>query len=169
MDSLRAAWPAVLDAVARKKPSLESLLAAARPELTPEGSLRVICANEFQRSQIAGNLPLLTEIVLDNLGPVPVSCALDAAPAAAPAAPAPRPAPAAVEDAEEASSEEEPSAGDEEEDAPSAPAPARPAAPAEEWSSAAVPADAAEAAALDPGLKKVLDRFPGKLKRLETA
>jgi DNA polymerase-3 subunit gamma/tau len=179
--SLRRAWPQVLETVARKKPALESILAAARPELSSEGSLRLLCANDFQRAQIAGSLALLTEIVLKEVGPVPVSCALAPATAAAappaplPGAPAPFPAramppaprPAPVEDAEEVS-DDGGEAPPEEEDA--APAPAAKATAADEWTSSTASApDAAEIAAMDPGLKKVLDRFPGKLKKLETA
>jgi hypothetical protein len=168
-----------LDAVAKKKPSLEPLLATARAEMSPEGSLRLLCRDEFQRSQIAANLPVLTEIVLKEVGPVPVSCALGAAPAPAAAptpAPAPRPAAspasAPAEDAEEVSDGGEDAPMEEEDEGPSSPAPSKPKAPAaraDEWSASTAGAvEPAEIAALDPGLKKVLDRFPGKLKKLET-
>lgn len=187
-DSLRQAWPRVLDAVAGKKPSLESLLLSARPELSPEGSLRLLCGNEFQRSQIAGNLALLTEIVLKEVGSIPVSCALSTAPLPAAGGPAAAPAqkpspferPAPADDAEEVSDGGEEAPVEEEEEPASAVSPAaRPAAapasgqrtaPADEWASSSNSlVEASEIASLDPGLKKVLDRFPGKLKKLETA
>ncbi len=182
--SLQAGWPRVLEAVGMKKPSLEPFLALARPEFSAEGSLRILCRDDFQRSQISAQLALLTGLVQKEIGPYPVSCAVAAAPPrpttarpateTSPFAPAnpPRTAgspegrmpPPPVEDAEEASDDEAPP--DEEEDSP---VPKVPAAVLEENQAASTASaeDAGEIASLEPGIKLILDRFPGKLKKLD--
>jgi DNA polymerase-3 subunit gamma/tau len=172
-DSLRAGWARVVAAVGEKKPSLEPFLASARLVTSPEGALRLLCRDELQRAQIAANLTLLTEIVQREAGPRPVSCAVETAPvpvktAAAPLAGAANPA-RAFDDAEEAIDDAEPPPPDEE---PGNPAPAAPAQnPREGVAASGAPppisdAETGEIAALDPGLKKVLDRFPGRLHRI---
>jgi hypothetical protein len=168
--SLGAGWPRVLAAVAAKKPSLEPFLAAARPEMSTEGALRILCRDDFQRSQIALHLALLTDIVQKEVGPIPVACAL------APVQPAPPSrissrADAPMEDAEEATNDDEDAPAPDEEESGTENKPPSPAAPPADdiADTSASSAEAEEIAALEPGLKKVLDRFPGKLKRLEAA
>jgi DNA polymerase-3 subunit gamma/tau len=182
-DTLRAGWARIVAAVGEKKPSLEPFLASARLETSPEGALRLLCRDEFQRAQIAAHLAFLTEIVQKEAGPRPVSCAVETAPV--PAKPAPvsplravNPA-ETVEDAEESSDEAEPPPPEEEPEQSASPAPGRePAAPTRSAQndggakSAGAPmpnVEAEEIAALDPGLKKVLDRFPGRLCRITPA
>jgi DNA polymerase III gamma/tau subunit len=179
-DALRAGWARVVAAVGEKKPSLEPFLASARLETSPEGAIRLLCRDELQRTQIAAHMALLTEIVQKEAGPRAVSCAVETAPVPAKTA-AVSPARAAnpaetIGDAEEASDDAEAPPPDEEPgiSAPAAPG-GEPAAPAKNTpdgggaAGAHTPmpnAETEEIAALDPGLKKVLDRFPGRLHRI---
>jgi hypothetical protein len=165
---LSVAWPRFLDEVAKKKPSLEPFLRLAHPELSSDGALRLLCRDEFQRSQIALNLVLLTELVQRTIGPVPVACAVSAGMTPPPPPPTSRAASSAIESAEEVVSDDEEPPPSEDDDGSAEPPRAAAVSAANEMAdTSASSAEVEEIAALEPGLKKVLARFPGKLKRLD--
>lgn len=132
----------------RTKPSLEALLAAARPEWVAPGVLRVLCDNDFQKGQLAGHERLWSEALHKQIGPFAIQWAVAPAvrPPARPAPPAPTPEPAeeaeVVDDAAPETETEGPVVEGADE-------------------------DARAQAAQDPGVRKVLEKFPGKVRRVE--
>jgi DNA polymerase-3 subunit gamma/tau len=150
-DGLRAAWVKTLADVEIKKPSLAPFLSSARPRFDSGGGLELACAQEFQKQQLVNQQVFWSDLLRAHAGrPVTVTLTV-AAPPPAPAAPRPQPAPV-VEEAEEVV--------DEEADAP--PPVESPATEGEEQDPRAL-------GALDAGLKKVLDKFPGKIRKADPA
>ncbi|MBL0059428.1 MAG: DNA polymerase III subunit gamma/tau [Elusimicrobia bacterium] len=153
-DMVRSAWTAMVQEVGKKKPSLETFLHAARWSALPGNVLKLAFDQEFQKFQVASQEALWMEILRRHI-PLPFSLqmALEAPPAvaatapAAPRAPAPEPEPADEEAVVENAEDEEPSASP-------------PSLEAEEE-------DPKTIAALDPGLRKVLNKFPGRIRRVE--
>lgn len=145
---LATAWASAAAAVGRTKPSVEGLLAAARPEWAAPGVLRVQCDNDFQKGQLATHERLWSDALQKSVGPFTLQWAVTplARPAPRPS-PAPAPAPEPAEDAEVV------------DDA----APETDEGPVVEG----VDEDARAQAAQDPGLRKVLEKFPGKVRRVE--
>ena len=146
---LATAWVNAATAVGRAKPSLEGLLSAARPAWAAPGVLRVQCDNDFQKGQLATHERLWTEALQREVGPFTIQWAvapLAARPATRPA-PAPAPAPEPAEEAEVV------------DDA----APEADEGPVVEGGDE----DARAQASQDPGLRKVLEKFPGKVRRVE--
>lgn len=148
---LKSAWARLTADIGRAKPSIESLLAAARYAWAGPGVLTVECDNDFQRGQLAAHERLWTDILRKDLGPVTVRLGVAPAPPASPVPPSLRPAAPApiddeaevVDDSGEASAETGPVVEGPEE-------------------------DARETAVQDPGLRKILDKFPGKIRRVDT-
>lgn len=143
---LTSAWSQAAAAVGRTKPSLEGLLSAARPEWAAPGVLRVQCDNDFQKGQLATHERLWVEALQKGVGPFTIQWAV-APLARPPARPATAPAPEPAEEAEVV------------DDA----APETDEGPVVEG----VDEDARAQAAQDPGLRKVLEKFPGKVRRVE--
>jgi DNA polymerase-3 subunit gamma/tau len=149
-ERLRTPWREMLEEVGKKKPSLETFLAAARVSAMPGRTIQVIFGQEFQRSQAAAHEALWTDILRRLLGgAISLRLAVAAAPPAAPkpppaarltAAPDPSDEADAEDEAVEAVLEEPAVDGDDE--------------------------DPASVAALDPGVKRVLEKFPGKIRRV---
>ncbi|MBK7207939.1 MAG: DNA polymerase III subunit gamma/tau [Elusimicrobia bacterium] len=145
---LTSAWSRLTAEMGRTKPSLEALLAAARPEWVAPGVLRVLCDNDFQKGQLAGHERLWSEALHKQIGPFAIQWAVAPAvrPAARPAPPAPTPEPAeeaeVVDDAAPETETEGPVVEGADE-------------------------DARAQAAQDPGVRKVLEKFPGKVRRVE--
>jgi DNA polymerase-3 subunit gamma/tau len=147
---LAGAWTRMTSDIGRTKPSLEGLLAAARVEWTGPGALRLLCDNDFQKGQLATHERLWSDALRQIVGPFTVQWAV--APAAPAARPPTRPAPApAPEPAEEAEVVDDASPESESE-GPVVEGPDE---------------DARAQATQDPGLRKVLDKFPGKVRRVE--
>jgi DNA polymerase III subunit gamma/tau len=161
-DQVRTAWVRMIEAIGKAKPLLEPFLLSARWEVSPPNLLIIYCSQDFQMQQIESNLPRIKEFLAENL-PVPflIQCRV-----------APKPVPPA---GLSAATDEEPIAADAEEavdevlveqERASTGLPTEPYVPAAEAGDEFVSSDSPD---LDPGIKKVLDKFPGKLRRIPPA
>jgi DNA polymerase-3 subunit gamma/tau len=158
-DQVRGAWLKMLEEVGGRKPSLEPLLTGARWNVKPGNVLEVFCRDEFQRHQIASNLLLVREGLQKHLaGAVTVQCLVEtAAPAAPPSAPG-----SSTDDAEGTEIVESEDGDDVATVDTGGDGPAETATPAS--AAELLPAELMD---LDPGLKKVMDRFPGRIRKIE--
>jgi DNA polymerase-3 subunit gamma/tau len=156
-DIVRSAWAAMVQEVGKKKPSLETFLHSARWSALPGNVLKLAFDQEFQKFQVASQEALWMEILRRHIPrPFSLQMALEAPSAAvvetapvAPRAPAPEPEPAEEESVVENAEDEGPSVS-------------RPSLEGEEE-------DPKTITALDPGLRKVLSKFPGRIRRVEGA
>jgi DNA polymerase III subunit gamma/tau len=139
---LSAAWTRLLQEVMKRKPSLGSFLAAARWE-AKDGALRIVSREDFASKQITANLALITDILRERPGVEGLFVRSVFEPG--PAAPPPE-EPLPSEPSAEASSEEE------------GPAPA----PEESEKEIERPRE------IEASLQKVMKRFPGKLKKIDS-
>jgi DNA polymerase III subunit gamma/tau len=156
-DQVRTAWTRMLEEIGARKPSLETFLLSARWEVHAGNVLAINTVQDFQRQQILSNVELVRELLAKNLAAqFTIQCALDsrAAPAAAPPAPPAPPAPEDDAPVEESSGDEEPAAE---------PPPPEPFENADNG----LAEPAGEILELDPGVKKLFDKFPGKIKKIE--
>ncbi len=153
-DLVRTAWTTMVNDVGHKKPSLETFLHMARWSALPGNVLKLSFDQEFQKAQVTAQEPLWMEILRRK---IPLAFTVQYAvesPVARPAAPTKAPAPVPVntpDDEEEAVVESAVEEGD---------APGEPQVEGEEESPET-------AAALDPGVRKILDKFPGRVRRAD--
>ena len=153
-DLVRTAWTTMVNDVGHKKPSLETFLHMARWSALPGNVLKLSFDQEFQKAQVTAQEPLWMEVLRRK---IPLAFTVQYAvesPVARPAAPTKAPAPVPVntpDDEEEAVVESAVEEGD---------APGEPQVEGEEESPET-------AAALDPGVRKILDKFPGRVRRAD--
>jgi DNA polymerase-3 subunit gamma/tau len=152
-EATRGAWAHLLEEIGRLKPSLESFLLNAVWQWEEGKPFIILCRQEFQKQQLETAMTLVRDILASRLGAgLVVQCRL-AAPTNLPPAHPPRER-APAEAAEVVGDEDDTSStAAEEEPVTSLPEPSR--------------EDPASLAALDPGLKKVLETFPGRLSRAD--
>ncbi|HRY28992.1 MAG TPA: DNA polymerase III subunit gamma/tau [Elusimicrobiota bacterium] len=154
---VRIAWPGILQEIGKKKPALEPSVAEASWELKPQGNIVVYSSKEFHHQQILAQIPLLQKVLADKLSAaVHVQCHFKPKPA--PVDAAPKSLPAAEPTPEEMVAEEAEDSGFADDNS-------RPE-PAKTTESAADNVDAEEIVRQDLGAKKLLDRFPGKIKKI---
>lgn len=152
---VRTAWTAMVNEVGHKKPSLETFLHMARWSALPGLVLKLSFDQEFQKTQVTAQEPLWMESLRRKIPlAFTVQYAVDP-PALRSVPPPPKatpPAPAPTADDEEETGVE--TAVEENE------APGDPQVEGEE--------EAPEtAAAQDPGVRKILEKFPGRVRRAE--
>lgn len=148
---VRSAWTTMVNEVGHKKPSLETFLHMARWSALPGNVLKLSFDQEFQKIQVTAQEPLWMEPLRRKIPlTFTVQYAVEtlAVRSVAPAPQAMPPAPAGTTDDEEDAVVEE------------SEAPVEPRVEGEE--------EAPEiAAALDPGVRKILEKFPGRVRRAE--
>lgn len=154
-DLVRSAWTTMVNEVGHKKPSLETFLHMARWSALPGHVLKLAFDQEFQKIQVTSQEPLWMEPLRKKIPlAFTVQYAVEA-PVARPVAPAPKatpPPPVETADDEEDAVVE--TAAEETE------APGEPRVEGEE--------EAPEtAAAQDPGVRKILEKFPGRVRRAD--
>lgn len=153
-DLVRTAWTTMVNDVGHKKPSLETFLHMARWSALPGNVLKLSFDQEFQKAQVTAQEPLWMEILRRKIPLAFTVQYMVESPVARPAAPTKAPAPVPVntpDDEEEAVVESALEEGD---------APGEPQVEGEEESPET-------AAALDPGVRKILDKFPGRVRRAD--
>ncbi len=156
-DLVRTAWTTMVNEVGHKKPSLETFLHMARWSALPGNVLKLSFDQEFQKNQVTAQEPLWMDVLRRK---IPLAFTVQYAvetPAARPAGTAPKapvPVPADTTDDEEEAVVESPVEEGE--------APGEPQVEGENESPET-------AAALDPGVRKILDKFPGRLRRADAA
>jgi DNA polymerase-3 subunit gamma/tau len=153
-DLVRSAWTTMVNEVGHKKPSLETFLHMARWSALPGNVLKLAFDQEFQKSQVIAQESLWMGALRRKI-PIAFTVQYAIETQTAPAAPAakkePPPVPPPPDEDEtivENTSEENES-------------PAEPVAEGEEESPES-------AAALDPGVRKILEKFPGRVRRVDT-
>ena len=156
-DLVRTAWTTMVNEVGHKKPSLETFLHMARWSALPGNVLKLSFDQEFQKTQVAAQESLWMDPLRRK---IPLGFTVQYAvesPSAAPAGPLakrtpPPPVPPAAEPEEDEVVVE--TAADES-DGPSAPS-----VEGEDESPEST-------AALDPGVRKIMEKFPGRVRRAE--
>lgn len=154
-DLVRSAWTAMVNEVGHKKPSLETFLHGARWSALPGNVLKLAFDQEFQKIQVAAQEPLWMEPLRKKIPlAFTVQYAVDPAPAR-PVATAPKAAtPPPWETADDAEDAVGETTVEESE------APADPRVESEEETPET-------AAAQDPGVRKILEKFPGRVRRAD--
>ncbi|MBK8576549.1 MAG: DNA polymerase III subunit gamma/tau [Elusimicrobia bacterium] len=155
-ERVRSAWTTMVNEVGHKKPSLETFLHMARWSALPGNVLKLAFDQEFQKNQVVAQEALWMDLLrqkipmgftvqyaIETPAPPPLS-------ATAKISAPPPPAPPADEDEtmiDHPPEENEPPAG--------------PVSEGEEESPET-------AAAVDPGVRKILEKFPGRVRRVDT-
>lgn len=151
---VRSAWTTMVNEVGHKKPSLETFLHMARWSALPGNVLKLSFDQEFQKNQVTSQETLWMESLRRKiLLPFSVSYTVESPTIAAPPPPMKAPPPL-----EEASANDEDSvfeSSEEESQVPSDPVIEG----AEEGPESA--------AAQDPGVRKILEKFPGRVRRAD--
>ena len=155
-DLVRTAWTTMVNEVGHKKPSLETFLHMARWSALPGNVLKLSFDQEFQKTQVATQ----ENLWMDSLRrKIPIGFTVQYAvesPSAPPAGPiAKRTSPPVPPAAEPEEDEVVVETAVDEGDGPSAPA-----VEGEDESPES-------AAALDPGVRKIMEKFPGRVRRAD--
>jgi DNA polymerase-3 subunit gamma/tau len=155
-EMVRSAWTMMVNEVGHKKPSLETFLHLARWSALPGNVLKLSFDQEFQKNQVVAQEALWMDSLRRK---IPVTFSIQMAiespgipdrPALKPPEKSPSPAPPAAEEeavveneTEEDNGSSNESAVEGEEEAPEA------------------------LASLDPGIRKILNKFPGRVRRVD--
>ncbi|MBI4396217.1 MAG: DNA polymerase III subunit gamma/tau [Elusimicrobia bacterium] len=168
-DRIGAAWASMLEEIGKRKPSLEPFLSDVQWEIQSNGSLNIQCAQDFQKQQIMTHLALVKDVLEKHLArPVSLVCLL------VPLAPSARtPAPEKLKIASSSTMESQEPIPDEVVDETSDP-PEAVMEPLEsgEMPSAdgSIPVEAHDTLTeSNPGVKRLLELFPGKIKKIDPA
>ncbi len=168
-DTVRTAWATMVNEIGHKKPSLETFLHTARWSALPGTILKLAFDQEFQKNQVAAQESVWLTCLKQKIGaafsiqyavdpptarpstdPTPVRSAASLKPAALPQNEPRGPVPP-----EAAEAHEEAVVDDEDEPESSEPV------------VEGTDESPESAAALDPGIRKVLDKFPGRVRRVD--
>jgi DNA polymerase III gamma/tau subunit len=168
-DTVRTAWATMVNEIGHKKPSLETFLHTARWSALPGTILKLAFDQEFQKNQVAAQESVWLTCLKQKIGaafsvqyaveppaarpstdPTPVRSAAPLKPAALPQNEPRGPVPP-----EAAEANEEAVVDDEDEPESSEPV------------VEGTDESPESAAALDPGIRKVLDKFPGRVRRVD--
>ncbi len=174
-EEVRAAWPAIVKEAGQRKPVLEGFLVNARLEIQGDNTIAILCGQEFYAQSIIPHLPFLSDILKTRIPEKNflLKCVVSKN-VPAPMKPHSASAPALSENTEAGMTadlidEEAPMidrGDDEESEAPAKTA--RASAEPDETGFLGKESLDERSPDFDPSFKKILGKFPGKLKKIET-